>query len=272
MWLTCKTGRPSFFEGVKTMAGEPILEILMDGIMFSTKDLQVHIVHAPRAKVASYLPPLICRHIRWRDQQAGAQVAEQDVEQFQRTGFRAKKRQALHDCLRDLHHVLKNAATNGEGLMKFKAPSVLEPIPAGGKRVWSEEQQRWYRTKDTPTPGVEDNLVPELPDPMFNMYQVNVLIAGCDQKQCQRASFECLAACDNLVARRNDGYHRSWRDFVWATENAEGGFHHTCAQMSHAYNVNYHAMGVHMAKKKELQDEWKKMLPSPGADVASLSL
>ena len=57
-----------------------------------------------------------------------------------------------------------------------------------------------------------------------------------------------------------------------ATENAEGGFHHTCAQLSHAFNVNYHAMGMHMAKKRELQSEWRRMLPTPGQEFASLAI
>ena len=56
---------------------------------------------------------------------------------------------------------------------------------------------------------------------------------------------------------------------MWSTENTQGGFHHTCAQLSHGFNVSYHAMGVHMAKKRELQAEWRRMLPSPGPDFAS---
>ena len=70
-----------------------------------------------------------------------------------------------------------------------RGPVELHPVAPGGKRIWCKEQKRWLRTEDTPTPGVEEKLVPELPDHMFHVYQVNVLIAGCD--------------------------HRSWRDFVW---------------------------------------------------------
>ncbi len=60
--------------------------------------------------------------------------------------------------------------------MKFKTPVELHPVPAGGKRILSEEQQRWLRTEDTPTPGVEEKLVPELADHMFQVFQVNVLL------------------------------------------------------------------------------------------------
>ena len=96
-----------------------------------------------------------------------------------------------------------------------RGPVELHPVAPGGKRIWCKEQKRWLRTEDTPTPGVEEKLVPELPDHMFHVYQVNVLIAGCDQKQCQWSSLECLALRGFMIARREDWYHRSWRDFVW---------------------------------------------------------
>ena len=253
-----------FLVGLKDMlANEHLLEIVMNSSMFATRDLQVHLAHACRLKLAGYLPPLALRHIRWRRQQAGAEVSEQDAKQFEQTGFQTKSKQSMEDSIRDLHHVLKVACTHGEGIMKFRTPLELHPVPVGGKRSWSEEQQRWFRTEDTPRPGVEEKLVPELPDHMFHLFQINVLIAVCDQKQSQWSSLECLAAHGFMIARREDCYHTSCRDFVWSTENAEGGFHHTCAQLSHGFNVNYHAMGMHMATKRELQSEWRRMLPTP---------
>ena len=43
---------------------------------------------------------------------------------------------------------------------------------------------------------------------------------------------------------------------------------HNC----HALNVNSHAVGMHMAKKRELQSEWRRMLPTPGQEFASLAI
>ena len=37
-------------------------------------------------------------------------------------------------------------------------------------------------------------------------------------------------------------------------------------------HVHYHAMSMHMAKKRELQSEWRRMLPTPGHEFASLAI
>ena len=133
----------TFLVGWKDMlANEHMLEILMDSSMFGTKDYQVHLAHACRLKLAGYLPPLIVRHIRWRKQLAGAEVSEQDARQFEQTGFQTKSKQSMEDSIRDLHHVLKVACTHGEGIMKFKTHLELHPVPVGGKRIWSEEEDR----------------------------------------------------------------------------------------------------------------------------------
>ena len=88
----------------------------------------------------------------------------------------------MEDCTRDLYHVSKVACTHGEGIVKFKTPVELHLVPVGGKRIWSEEEQRWLRTENTPTAGVEERLVPELADDIFQGFRDNVLIAGYDKK------------------------------------------------------------------------------------------
>ena len=45
----------TFLVGLRDMlANEPLLEIVMDSSMFSTRDLQVHLAHACRLKLAGY--------------------------------------------------------------------------------------------------------------------------------------------------------------------------------------------------------------------------
>ncbi len=264
-----------YFLGVKTtLAREAMLEIVFDSSMFGTNDYQVHIAYAPRRQLAAYLPPTIVRHIRWRSADAGLQTTVAEQQTFEKTGFKAKKGQSIEDSIRLLHHVLKIACTDGEGLLKFKSPVEFQPVvpvPQGKQaRVWSEEEERWLRLKGTPAPGALEDWCPELPDVMLEMEKIGVLLATNDQKQSQWTMGQYLSWENFLIWMRDDLYHRSWRDFVWSTEVAEGGFHHTCAQLTHCFNVNYHAMGMHMAKRRELQAEWKRLLPHYGSDWEEL--
>ena len=172
-----------------------------------------------------------------------------------------------------LHHALKIGATSGEGLMKFKSPVEFLPVatglPPGQARRWSQEEERWLRAKSSPATGASVEWCPELPDCMMAPEEICILHATLDQKQCQWSAGQALAQA-YMYTQREDCFHRSWRDFVWATEMAEGGFHHTCAQLSHCFNVNYQAMGMHMAKRRELQAEWRQIMPRYGAEFDEL--
>ena len=53
-------------------------------------------------------------------------------------------------------------------------------------------------------------------------------------------------------------------------ELVEGGFHHTGAQLTHCFGVNYHAMGVRMAQRWELQAGWRQLCPRYGPDFEEL--
>ena len=251
-----------YFQGVKAIfSQETVLEIIFDSSMFGTHDYEVHIVFAPRRNLAAYLPPTIVRHIRWRSEDAGLPISEADQKTFEATGFKAKKGQSIEDSIRLWHHVTKIACTKDTGLQKFKCPVSLPALARGEARTWSETSQCWLRAKDTPTAGAEDESCAELPQVMLNIEHVCVLLATLDQKQCQWSAGQYLASEGYLIWLREDCFHRSWRDFVWTTEMSIGGFHHTCAQLTHCYGVNYQAMGMHMAKRRELQEEWRQLLP-----------
>ena len=260
-----------YFQGVKTLfAKESLLEVILDSSMFGTRDYQVHIVFAPRRNIAAHLPPTIVRHIRWRGEDAGLPISEAEQKTFEATGFRAKKGQSIEDSIRLLHHVLKIACTEGEGLLKFKCPVDFKPLASGEKRIWSDTKQCWLRRKGTPTSGAEEETCPELPESMLEVESISTLLATVDQKQCQWSAGQYLGHEGFMFWMREDCFHRSWRDFMWAMEVSVGGFHHTCAQLTHCFGVNYQAMGMHMAKRRELQAEWRQLLPHYGPDFEQL--
>ena len=251
-----------YFQGVKTIFSmETLVELIFDSSMFGTHDYEVHIVFAPRRNLAAYLPPTIVRHIRWRSEDAGLPITEANQKTFEATGFQPKKGQSIEDSIRLWNHVLKIGCTEDTGLQKFKCPVSFPVLARGEARTWSETRQCWLRTKDTPTSGAEDESCAELPEVMLNLEHICVLLATLDQKQCQWSAGQYLASEGYLIWLREDCFHRSWRDFVWTMEQATGGFHHTCAQLTHCYSINYQAMGVHMAKRRELQEEWRQLLP-----------
>jgi len=153
----------------------------------------------------------------------------------------------------------------------------FKPLESGEARIWSEEKQCWLRQRGTPTSGVmkdssfhEEDGYPELPEEMRNVERVCVLLETLDQKQCQWSAGQYLNQEGFMIWLRPDCFHRSWRDFVWAMESAEGGFHHTGAQLTHCFGVNYHAMGMHMAKRRELQAEWRQLFPRYGQEFEEL--
>jgi hypothetical protein len=267
-----------YFQGVRNMfARESVVEIVLDASMFGTRDYQVHIAFAPRGNFAGCLPPTMVRHLHWRSAYAGLPITEVDQKNFQATGFQARKGQTIEDSIRLWHHVLKIACTGGEGLLKFKCPVDFKPVASGETRMWSQAKQCWLRTPCTPTSGVmkdsttnPEEPYPELPDSMQSVEKICALLATVDQKQCQWSAGQYLNSAGFMIWMREDCFHRSWRDFVRAMEVAEGGFHHTCAQLTHCFGVNYQAMGMHMAKRRELQAEWRQLLPRYGPDFEEL--
>ena len=72
---------------------------------------------------------------------------------------------------------------------------------------------------------------------------------------------------------RGDKYHRSWRDWQWATKHAEGHHDWTSIQLNYVFNINYQPVGVggHFGKRQEMKLEWEQLFPKPGPEFASLA-
>ena len=116
----------------------------------------------------------------------------------------------------------------------------------------------------------EEEGYPELPEYMRNVERVCVLLETLDQKQCQWSAGQYLKQEGFMIWLRSDCFHCSWRAFVWAMESAEDGFHHIGVQLTHCFGVNYHAVAMHMAKRMELQAEWRQRFPHYGPDFEEL--
>ena len=64
------------------------VELVLDSTRFATRDTQVTIAYMPEAALAAYLPPMVCRQLRWREAAAGDYITDKDWNQFVKTGFR----------------------------------------------------------------------------------------------------------------------------------------------------------------------------------------
>jgi len=75
-----------------------------------------------------------------------------------------------------------------------------------------------------------------------------------------------------FVGIREDGFHRAWRDFQLAMSHSKGKLAHTAVQLNLAFNVNYgpFGQGAHMAKRREFQLEWQRLMPAFGEDFEAL--
>ena len=72
---------------------------------------------------------------------------------------------------------------------------------------------------------------------------------------------------------RGDKYHRSWRDYQWAVNKAEGEFAWTTIQLNYICNVNYQPFGVgsHFTKRLEMRLDWERLFPKAGPDFSCLA-
>lgn len=227
-----------------------VAEIIFDSTHFATKDIQINIIYCPVSDIAAYVPPMTLRHIRWRTAEAGEHLSEQDWEQFQKSGFRARVRMESFDCIKYLNHIVEVAF--GKALTAFVCPASLDRMEAGSVRIYHQSSKRWYRVRaeerladsSASVSGAGGAVlgVPELPNALLDPCKVNVLLATLDQKQSQWTAMHCCTSPRGLNLMfmfRNDSYHRSWRDMKWAENHAKGGFHHSSCQLNYALNVNY---------------------------------
>ena len=113
-----------------------VLELLLDGTTFATKELNVVIAHSPQLNVSAYLPPFRGRSLRWRDGAAGTAITDTEWQRFLKTGFRTMPRMAIFDFLCELEHVLK--AGLGKSLQDFQLANEFRVMKAGHVRYWME--------------------------------------------------------------------------------------------------------------------------------------
>lgn len=253
----------------KMFAKEKIVEVVMDSTMFATRDTQLSLAFACRSGVAAYLPPITHRHLRWRQEDPGDMVKDEDLIRFEQKGMRTLAHLDSQDCIRSINHVLQVGL--GKDLSTFKPEEALASMPVGGVRFWDPTLHRWVRA---PAAGSGPPMY-ELPDSM--LAGINALLLTVDQKQSQWAAVQYMADCNIglglFTAPRPDPYHRSWRDFQFAMTHSQGNFRHTSVQLNMALNVNYQPFGTgsHLAKRQDVKQEWARLLPTYDEEFESLA-
>ena len=228
---------------------------------------------------------------QWRAAEVGADLTEEDLVQFEKTGFRVRARMESCDVIKYLNHVVQVGFARS--LLAFRCPVPLERLKRGAVRIFHQDTGRWYRVEEerckassasasgaegkassASASGIEEPLgQPELPNELLDPASVNVLLATLDQKQSQWTAMHCCASPTGLnlmIHFRSDQFHRSWRDFQGTTKHAVGGFQHSAIQLNYALNVNYQS--YFLAKRKEVKREWEVLFPEPTDEFTSLYL
>ena len=128
---------------------------------------------------AANMPPLRHRELRWRDAAAGSKLSVEDKQQFEASGFQAKRGQATKDQAHMLNRILAHA---GKTLASFIAPA-LDRQTARGERMWCPVSLRWLRRERAVTERQEQRWVPEIPDEHFmkDWAQIPLLLVTLDQ-------------------------------------------------------------------------------------------
>ena len=168
-----------------------IIELLMDSTVFATQDVQVTIAFACCSGLALYLPPVLMRHLGWREGAPGSDMSKEELERFEKTGFQSKGHMQSVDCINSLNHVLEVSC--GKSLEMFAAPCKLPIMVPDSTRWWSVEQGRWMRTANTPASGATSEAIPELPDSLFSAAGIHVLLVTADQKPSQWSALQYMA-------------------------------------------------------------------------------
>ena len=162
----------------KSLQRVATLEVCMDSSRFRTRDTGVVQIYTcdgslPEEAIirptpptghgggeskgfAANMPPLAHRELRWRDAAAGSKLSAEDKQQFEESGFRAKRGQATKDHAHMLNRILAHA---GKTLAFFIAPS-LNRLSAQGKRMWCPIRLRWLRRDHVVTERQEQQWIP----------------------------------------------------------------------------------------------------------------
>ena len=267
--LETKTSSRYMHETRKMFAKGKIVELAMDSTMLATRDTQISIAFDCHSGVAAYLPPLTHRHLRWREEDPGDIVKDEDFKRFEQQGLRTLAHLDGQDCIRSINHVLRTGL--GKDISTFKSEEALVSMPTGGVRYWDPALHRWVRA---PAAGSGPPTY-ELPD--SQLAGIRALLLTVDQKQSQWAATQYMADCnvgfDLFTAPRPDPYHRSWRDFQFAMTHSQGNFRHTSVQLNMALNVNYQPFGSgsHLSKRQDVKKEWARLLPTYDEQFESLA-
>ena len=152
--------------------------------------------------------------------------------------------------------------------------------PSGFTPSASHQNGKWYRTSSqkVPASGLDacDSLeMPPMGCPLEDE-DVPVFMPTVDQNQNQWSACHFLADAEKglgiVCFAPGDKYHRSWRDWQWATSHAEGRHDWTSIQLNYVFNMNYQPVGVggHYGKRAEMNLEFGQLFPRAGPDFESL--
>lgn len=173
-----------------TFAEAPVLELCFDASGVSIRNHDIFAAYTPTASggvktssegVATYLPPVRVPELAWRERDADEPITEQDMEWWESRGWLSRRGVRAYQAVRSVQHVLVNMLETK--VTDFAAPKGLTRMSGGERRIWDEEEGRWYRGAP-PVPGGSHrtSMVPELP----NTGQVpRFLLLTMDQKQTQ---------------------------------------------------------------------------------------
>ena len=214
----------------------------------------------PSTEMSTYLPPVRVPELAWREGDADERLTDQDREWWAKRGWRSRKGVRAYQAVRSVQHVLVNMLETK--ISDFAPPPGLSRMSLGDRRVWDEQEGRWYRGPP-PLSGAchRTSMQPELP----NTDQVpRFLLLTMDQKQTQWHMAHYMAMFF-MCFFRGDLFHRAWNDFKWALKWSKGWFHHSMMQLCHAFNVNYGPFprGGNTAKKQDIHMEWRALKPKP---------
>ena len=257
----------------RSLGSANIIGLGLDSTTFATKETNVTMAYAPSINLGAYLPPIRCRKIRWRAAPAGQEVSEADKAQFLKTGYRTVPRMEIWDFVCELEHVLKSGL--GKSLHDFRFHEEFPVMDAQHVRYYHPTKKQWYRV---PASGLTAEGMPELSPKTLGLLpsDIGVLLLDEDQKQSQWSGSHFLvdpaSGLNLMVWFRGDKYHRSWRDWQWATSKAPGHFNWTSVQLNYLFNINYQPIGSggHFSKRQEMKLDWERLFPKAGPEFEAL--
>ena len=249
------------------MGAVSTIGLSLDSTTFATKEMNVTMAYAPAIDLGAYLPPIRCRRLRWRSSAAGSDVSATEKAQFLKTGLRTTPRMEIWDFVSELEHILKSGL--GKSLKDFRFVEDFPVMVPGEVRYYHPLKKQWYRV---PASGPAGEGTPELSQKALSMSpnDIGVLLLDEDQKQSQWSASHFLVDPEDglslMVWFRGDKYHRTWRDWQWAANKADGHFNWTAVQLNYAFNVNYQPFGAggHFSKRQEIKLDWERLFPTAG--------